>query len=229
MPTQIKRLFGSDVAVVGMADLGTVSIMNHLWLDWAEIALARLGEAGRARTDAREAARLGPSFAYAIKRERIAGMQAVTAVASTLDAFYGAVRQHVTVPPPLWATWQRNKTRRRARMIETIKLGFAVGGRATELWDGELRWLYELRDAAHHYEEESHPVKLHPVGAYVAAADVEYSLEAAERAVALMLDVLDTCFRHPKPGNRQLSAYLDGTKNGVANLATLRKADQDRL
>ena len=76
-------------------------------------------------------------------------MKAVSATAHALDGLYGTL---VRLDPPIVPsatvdTWVEKKTKRTARILETLKLGFGVGAEATD-WIKEFAWLFKLRDAA---------------------------------------------------------------------------------
>ena len=114
---------------------------------------------------------------------------------------------HVTVPTELTDDWERNRTARRTRILQTLKLGFAVG-KVAERWDEEFRWLFDLRDGVVHARKGWQALRPHPVGGSMAPDHVMYSVESSGRAVDVALDVLATCFALPKPNDGGLSGYL---------------------
>ena len=182
--------------------------MTHLWLVWAEIAIDHERAARAAREQAVALRPQGsPEFSEALSRELRASMVAVSAAAHALDAFYGAVKRYVQLPATTVEAWERNRTARRSRILETLKLGFAVG-RAAQRWHAEFRWLFGLRDGVVHAEERWQSLRPHPVGGKMTPEHVMYAHEASVRAVDLVLDVLDGSFTGPKPNDGQLSEYL---------------------
>jgi hypothetical protein len=89
--------------------------------------------------------------------------------------------------------------RRWSTILETLKEGFEIRGDAGGgRWARELEWLFDLRDAALHFKEAQQPTVPHPTGTTTGAENVLYSLEPAERAVSLLLEVRDTCTAKPR-------------------------------
>lgn len=169
----------------------SVLIRNHLWIWWAEIAVDHEKAAGRARQRAVEITPQGKGFGEPFMEETKSSMIAVSASAHALDALYGVFREIVG---PV-STEQRWST-----ILETIKhaayvSGSAGGGR----WATEFEWLFDLRDAAVHFEEKTQPAVPHPTGTHTGAENVAYSLESATPAVDLLFEVLKTCMTKPRP------------------------------
>lgn len=183
-----KHLTGEVKAV------GSVRILMqpHLWVWWAEIAIDQERLAREARAEALSLTSAGgDAFGKALARETRASLIAVSASAHTLDALYGVVGD-IVAPVETGTRW--------STLLETFKAAFYVRGRAGGgAWAEEFEWLFDLRDSAVHHDEESRESVPHPTGTNVSWANVAYSLESAERAVNLMLEVLDTAFRNPRP------------------------------
>jgi hypothetical protein len=95
-----------------------------------------------------------------------------------------------------WWARKRNDTPRRTRILETLKIGFSISRKARR-WSSDFKWLFDLRDAALHHGPEFRESVPHPLGVNVTREYVDYSVESAERAVELMLDVLSTCAKTP--------------------------------
>jgi hypothetical protein len=175
-----------------------VRIKSHFWIDWAEIAIQNEAAARGARE---EIAPEDPS--KGLQAEKHAGMIAVSASAHALDALYGELRDRVPLPDWLRAAWAKKKAEtgrgspRHSVIVETLKLGFTLGKAAAD-WPARFEWLFDLRDAAVHFEEDFHEPVPHPLGTSTAVSDVSYSLESAERAVDVVLEVLTTCVASPR-------------------------------
>jgi hypothetical protein len=169
----------------------TVLVRNHLWIWWAEIAIEQEDLARHTRARAVEITPSGDGFADLLWRETRAAMIAIAACSHSLDALFGAVRELVP---------EIRTPRRRSTILETLKAGFEIRGSAAGgRWAGEFNWLFDLRDAALHFEESQAPTVPHPTGTNTGPENVLYSLEPAERAVSLLIEVLDTCTANPRP------------------------------
>jgi hypothetical protein len=182
-------------------------IESNLWMTWLQIACEHERDAAEARDRAETVEAV--EFGEAVGQETRAAMVAVSASAHALDAFYGKVRQVGTLPPNTWETWERNKTRQWGRILETLKHCFDIGRHASR-WAGALEWLFDLRDSAVHHTSEARPTVLHPTGrSHVAQETLDYSLEAAQRAVGLAIEVMTTCLESPRPGQSDIKAWVE--------------------
>ena len=85
----------------------------------------------------------------------------------------------------------------------------------------DFEWLFNLRDAAVHHKETTGPPEPHPIGVRTAAANVDYSLESASRAVDIVLDVLQLCVTSPRPAT---TAWAEAMRGGVDLLVARRAA-----
>jgi hypothetical protein len=171
---------------------GTVTILmsSNLWIWWAEIAIDNEASALEARARAVAIGSSSDEFGQAFAAEARASMVAVSASAHALDALYGALQDRL---PPSTAE------RRPSRILETLRSGVELRGRAGGgRWATEFAWLFDLRDAAVHHEEQSRPSVAHPTGVNSSAENALYSLEAASRAVDFMLEVFSTCVEKPR-------------------------------
>lgn len=161
-----------------------ISVGTPIWLHWLRI--------GRDQTAlARKAADKAP--AGNVADEMYPAMIAITATAHALDGLYDQIRLYVPKRP-------KGRPARQRLILETIKQCFLVGTdqqRWLELFD----WLDALRDPAVHPEHKAGPALAHPSGwvGNVAAEYVEYSAANAEKALALLEDVLRTCVAKPRP------------------------------
>ncbi len=221
---------GNNGAVVQASlALSTTATMNvrvggttHLWLLWSEIAIAQHHVAQNYRATALTARRdkldQGRLFSKALGQETRAAMVAVAAAAHAIDGFYGSSKRFITLPPNMTATWAANGTKRSSRILETFKCGFALGSKGNT-WPSEVRWLFDIRDAAVHFEEQTQDFVPHPTGPETTCEHVTYSLESANRAVTLLLDVLSTCQANPRPQHASLVTYVAAFGASVAQLS----------
>jgi hypothetical protein len=168
-----------------------ILMQPHLWLWWAEIAIDQERLAREARKEALGLTSSGEGFGLVLHRETHASLIAISASAHALDALYGVVAD-ITTPVRASTRW--------ASLLETFKATFDVLGPAGGgAWAREFEWLFDLRDAAVHHDEENRDSVPHPTGTNTSWASVAYSLEAAERAVALLFEVLETGLGSPRP------------------------------
>jgi hypothetical protein len=173
-----------------------IKIRTHLWIAWAKVAIDHEAIARRERDAAEQVAQSeSHQPAVYLEREWHAAMVAVCAASFAVDALYGAVHDLAEALPK---QPEDRRTARRGQILETLKRVFIIGKVATA-WNKDLKWLLRLRDGAVHFGEESRDPVPHPLGRSTASELADYSVENAERAVSLVLQMLDTCARSPRP------------------------------
>jgi len=187
--------------------MATVSVRPHLWVWWADIAVDQERSARGARREALAQGIHGEGFGEALMLETRASLIGVSASAHALDALYG-VFSTIIPSPPTGTRW--------SRILEAFRRAFFVRGRAGGGgWARELEWLFDLRDAAVHHEEEDREPVPHPTGTHVSWATAAYSLEAASRAVDLLFDVLETAVATPRPPLEPWAAQYRQSVNAI--------------
>jgi hypothetical protein len=206
---------GHEIVGVGGVQSGeafgtpTIQMKTHFWLVWMKIAIRHEHSARDARAEALrlDRASSGSEFSVALEREMEAAMVAVAACAHALDALYGVIAP-MAVDDETRSAWQRNKTARDRRIFETLKAGFEIAERAQH-WSDELEWLFDRRDAAVHPEERWETPAPHPTGTNVSGVQLTYSLEAVERALTFVTEVLQTCFASPRSNRPEVVAWAE--------------------
>jgi hypothetical protein len=202
----------------------TIKIKSNLWIDWTEIAIEHEVAAQAARLDYPE------KGGDALHAEKHAGMIAVSASAHALDALYGDLGDIIPLPSALTQAWATKRAKtgkgppRHARIVETLKIGFALG-KAASNWPPRFEELFDRRDAAVHFKEDFHIPVPHPVGANTAASNVTYSLESASSAVDLVLEVLAVCIQTPREQLPTVVKWADDMKSTVDRLVNKRRAN----
>ncbi len=167
----------------------TVVIQLALF-DWAEIAVQHEDAAHRAR-----AASTRTYDAHA-KAELHASMVTLAAATSAIDGLYAVIQPIVTPPAQLVAAAQaakaagRRTPNRRAWVIETLKAGYRLGLLTKQVQD-DVAWVYSVRNPNVHPKKLITYVHIHPVLGETTWERATYTVESAERAVDLMLLVLD--------------------------------------
>lgn len=177
-------------------DSATASTQSPLWLNWSQIARTHLTLARRVREQFPNT--LG-------HREQLEAMVVITAAAHALEGLSRVLRHELGITTS-------GKAPASGRILETIKSAFDIGQRQ-QVWAKELVWLFNLRGAAvHHTASPRTPVWSQRCGTHVAPEADAYSTEGAERAWALLKDVLRTAFDSPRPGTeafvREHRGYL---------------------
>jgi hypothetical protein len=189
----------------------SVSIQTHLWIWWAQIAIEQETIARDARAHAVEITPSDEGFGEAFTREAHASMIAISAAAHSLDALYGAVKPNVTAS---------TAEKRPMKILEALCAGFEVRGAAGGgAWAREFRWLFDLRDAALHFEEASKPTVPHPAGGNSGVENATYALESTTRAVDFLLEVLQLCVSSPRP---PLTSWASAHAHAVKGLRESR-------
>lgn len=201
----------TDVATA--SDGIRIMISYALWAQWGDIAVEREGRARDARADVMALARHRQEYGPALHEELLASMVAISAASHALDALYG---QLVTLE--IKAAGPGDDKHREAHIRECLKRRFNTGKR-DQPWVGEFRWLFALRDAAVHAEEKQLPSVLHPSGVtHSGQVALDYSADAAIRAVDLMLDVLNTCADNPKQSDAGARQWADSYGPSIRTL-----------
>jgi hypothetical protein len=188
-----------------------------IWIHWISIAkvqteLARAG-AERAPSPPKAGAVFQEPARGTMTDEMYPAMLAITAVTSVLEGLYDQLRPHAPSVPGK----RSGRPNRKNAIIERLKLCFHVGMKSHG-WLVELGWLYGLRDRQLHPEHKVWAVVAHPSGwGNVPALYADYSAHNAEKALALLEDVLRTCVENPKPTAR---AWAEGTGKGALGALT---------
>lgn len=190
-----------------------ISVGTPIWLHWLRIAKEQTVRARRAANSAPSPPSLGDvttETVGSVTDEMYPAMVAIAAAAFALDGLYDQVRG---LAPPRPA---KGRPKRQRLILETLKHAFAVGSYA-QGWLVEFDWLDELRDPAVHPKHKAGPAVAHPSGwGNFAVEYTEYSADNAERALALLQEVLRVCVEKPKPASR---TWAEGTgKSALAEL-----------
>lgn len=187
----------------------------YLWVVWMEIAVSQPYLAGRSRLGLEAAEAIGPDYIRDLDGELSASMICIAASAHAIDAFCGSVSGYVEFPAGLRATWRQNRTKRPAQILETLKLAFVVG-RHSRNWSKQLRWLFDLRDFAVHHRTEIREMEWHATKrTKVSREHSLYSLENANEAVKLALEIMKTCVASPRISQKQIIDWMPDARHFV--------------
>ncbi len=213
---------------------GGVEIRHHLWITWTRIARNEVTQARSARVKVLNAKDKGQNWALEMEPEYMASLVAISACAHALDAIYGALKplvpatrasksRHAQIRSvlahaldaiygalkPLVPATRASKSRH-AQIRSVLAEAFKLGNVAQKHWKAEFTWLFDLRDGAVHYNEESLPTVPHPIHGHGSQAAAIYCMETADRAVALLFEVLTVLGSPDRARNDQVRAYSEG-------------------
>jgi hypothetical protein len=189
-----------------------IAVGTELWLIWADIAIenARAARAARAALMADVEAGGQPDLNIELRPVLLA----IAAVATSLDGFAAEVEKTgVRVATP------NTKEPTRAHWIwETLRGGFDVGSK-TNTWPRDLKDVFRLRVGGLHPRTVFGQPIHHPVMPNVSPTRAIYTTEAADAAVALMLDVYETCRTAVRPTYSALVSRMSGLDAAMARLS----------
>lgn len=167
-----------------------IQVKHHIWIAWAEIAIAQEASARAAREAAMAAHATGQDISPHIASETRAAMQGVAACAHAIDGLYGGVKTLIKLDQSPVTAWNANSAARHARIRETLARGFRLHNDVGKRWRKEFTWLFGLRDDEVHFEERFQSFVAHPVlPTQVSPVMAIYALESASRALELLFDV----------------------------------------
>jgi hypothetical protein len=189
------------------------SLSIPLWCDWGLIARwsareATLFEASDEVIDDLSAALAGlPRCDVVAPNQPAPGnlsehqhaMMAVAAAAHAIDGFYGTIKPLLSLPITT------GRPARARRILEALKVGFAIG-RLHQRWSGELDWLFKARDDGVHHAEVLRPMVVGRVTRQTMVISgleaYNFSAASARRAADLSAEIILGCIDRPKPATR---------------------------
>lgn len=206
----------------------TSSCTLHISIDlcphWLLIAFTHVCAAEEAHAALLEANKADDAEAISscLEREFVSGMQAMTAAAIAIDAFYAAVREHAPVPNDVIGTWQKNKTSRPKQISEVFRRAFPMLRRGNNNLKGIIKEIFRFRDLA------VHPKSVASEAVYYPAIDknVEWRYQAfsfsnAVMVVRLALQTVVVLTRDTNPyDNNQLKEYCSILNSKISDLIT---------
>lgn len=155
------------------------------WIYWLQAAQRHTETARGWREISEEDLPIGGQLAEAVLEELPAAMQAISSAAFAIDGFEGAVADLVSLPKVLGAR-SKQIVKRLASVVE-LEVGSVDEHRC------ELRWLFETRNKSVHGKVWKDPSMRHRSGLSISAAQREFCLESAERALASSRRFIEAC------------------------------------
>lgn len=148
------------------AELKALHLELDLCLYWLEIAVEHLATAEQANKAVQSAHKSGDSEqkAEALEAEFASGMQAITASAIAIDAFYAAVKERAAIAniDELSRTWRKKGTARYKQIAEVIKRAFSLRPEPFQALRCNLKELMNYRGKAVHPPSGASKPMMHP-------------------------------------------------------------------
>ena len=179
---------------------------------WLGIALSHLQVAEQ------EHQKLAPAWqqqeneeiARVLEAEFIASMQAMMAAAIGIDAFYAAVKEHVTIPAAMLQAWRDKGTARHKQVYEVLRRGFKIGKGALPKVREALKEIYRFRDLAVHPDPNLAQPPIHPdLGVGTEWRFVYFRFDNAKALVNASLSLIVQFLDVPNDKNKDLKRYAE--------------------
>lgn len=167
---------------------------------WLSIAIDHAVAAERLAAETNEAWKGDDAEAQsrALDAEFKITMQAMTAAAFAIDAFYATVQEEVPAPEATRAAWKRNGTSRSRRAFETFRRSFPLKQSSQQGLKLFLDQLFSFRDTAVHPSARTRDAVKHP--RLPVSVDQLFCIFRAQNAcvsVGQVVDLLERFSTHP--------------------------------
>ena len=184
-----RRAYKQQALAAGRRTSG-VSIWSRpiWWSRWIEVAVAHEAKAEAALRQA------------SLIDELLASLVAVTAAAYTIEGVYGDMQY--LVPP------HKRSRKRYLRLLRIFACAFGLSAKTRGQLQREMRWLFELRNAAVHPYSELRLLARHPSGVNTSWDCVAFNAHSCTRAVDAAMSVLDHAAAPPAPANPWLARWV---------------------
>jgi hypothetical protein len=206
-----------------------IQLATEMWMHWMHIGLEHLDVAERSRTELLAALQSGDDDAKgkALSAETRAGMVAVASAGFAIDAFYASTLERVAVPDTIRQAWRDNRTARPARVIEVVKLAYAIKAEPMQHFPQGIKEVYKFRDWAVHPSAEFRQVYLHPVIQQgVEWRHIAFSSDNAYKALAIAQTLLKLALENPRPRHTALVEWAGKARRLVPERGTSPAAVQ---
>lgn len=195
----------------------TSSLKLHVHFDvcptWLTIALSHLDDA-KARKEERLTAWSADDDdmkSDALEREFMASMQAITAAAVSIDAFYAVLKSKLEPEKNNQERSEKRRTARYAQVGEVIRRSFSLKPKVVAKLTENLKQIFEWRDRAVHPIGSAAEATYHPelqVGVEWRFAVYRYN--NAHAVVERTLQMLNELMKNGKPANNSVLDYSKG-------------------
>ena len=187
---------------------------------WLEVAYGHIKSAKSSHNNLLKASadeddeRLG----FALEEGFIAAMQAVVSAATAVEALCAAVHEYIQMPKVQRKAWDKNRTARYKRIVETLRYGFQVGA-SNDRVSVILKEIFRFRNWAVHPPFGITSPKPHPdIGRHTEWRFVAFRYENAQKAVGFALSLIVQLARKPEIRFPDLVKYCDELDKKVSPL-----------
>ncbi len=207
---------------------GTIELANltlHVGLDmcshWLQIAYDHLqvAESNNRDVQLHLADSDGEQLGIALEKEFSAAMQAITASAIAVDAFYAAVKERIQVPAELSSASKVKGTARYKQISEILRVAFSIGPKSHQQVRATLKEVMRFRDWAVHPPAKIGAPVFHPeLNKSTEWRFVAYRFQNAKSAVNVVLSLVAQLVTKPKEKYPRLQQYCDGLRRSMSPL-----------
>ena len=199
------------------------SVTLHMGLDtcpvWAAIAVKHLVEAKSCRERVL-AAWHGTDdnlLGNELISEFTAGVQATTAAAIAIDAFYAQVKEYAPPPAEEVQRWSQNRTARYKQVAELLRRAFHISPRNAVQLRKVLKTVYQLRDWSVHPPAGAQATTFHPELHFGTEwRFVAFAYPNAIQAVRASLSLSWQAANKPNLSSSRLQEYCGGLRTLLA-------------
>ena len=182
-------------------------IVLDTWRHWLMIAIEHADNAIRAheRLLTAHAKNDDPEKGHALEAEFISAMQAISAAAFSLEAFYAAVKERLPADEELAKRWAKNRTAQPARISETMIRAFQVTHAGRTTLRNNLQEIFKFRGYAVHPPAKFREAIMHPdLGVGVEWRFIAFTAAGSITAVRGALSTIKQCLHAPRSEHNEL-------------------------
>lgn len=190
---------------------------------WLEMAMEHAKASERLVSRTNEAWKTGDPEVQtkALNAEFKAALQAMTAAAFAIDAFYATINEVAPVPEATLKAWNKNRTRRSRRVFESIRRNFPMTAGSQASLKQFLDQLFSFRDQAVHPTPQTREAKKHPrLPVSVDEMFCKFRARNAWVSVGMTIEMLEALASSPKirsPELRERLVPLKGLLDPIAS------------
>lgn len=185
-------------------------VVLNTWRYWLNIATGHVNDAVRAHTDllAAHAENDDPAKGHAFEAEFTSSMQAISASAFSLEAFYASVNERIPPDEELAKRWAKNRTARTARICETLIRSFKITHPGRAVLRKNLEEVFRFRDYAVHPPARFREPIMHPdLGVGVEWRFIAFSASGSITAARVALSIIKQCLHAPRTEYEELAKW----------------------
>lgn len=153
----------------------------------------------------------------ALEKEFATAMQAITAAAFAIDAFYAMVKERIDIQQEVLDAWKKNGTARKKQIYEVLRYAFSMGPDSEkQMWE-IIDHIVHFRDLAVHPSAKLSAPILHPeLQKGTEWRFVMYRFQNAKPAVSAVLSLVAQLAPRYKQKYPRLKQYCEDLERSVA-------------